>query len=222
MTKYLLLAVLTMATLAQAALGPTSPPPGLAGPKGARMWTVITTRANKAAEVAHAFNPKSSKACLESIFLRVFGRIEAVASGDDGLPVTVHPDKKDAFRKALDDNRDQNCTGGDGGATVQAMADFSLANEEWDLASDFRGPSESRASIPALSGERAEALRYLYTRAAPSMRPSSPSVLELLKLGILVPAPAAAGAAAPAGVGLPIINPELFMPRREPKPGEVY
>ncbi|MFY0567085.1 hypothetical protein ACN28E_25050 [Archangium lansingense] len=214
-----------VATLAQAALGPTNPPPQLAGKEGAKLWKEATTLARAAAKVAHTFNPKSNIQCLEAVFLRRFASIGAMDTPEDGLPATIQKGKRPDFYKALDKNRDDECSGGDdGGATVQAMADFSVKNPYWDESTKgaFRGPPVESSALPApFAGERGEAIRYLYGRFAPSMTPTSPSVLEMLKLGILVPVSEGAAAAA-ATVMLPILNPEMFMRRQEPKPGEVY
>jgi hypothetical protein len=61
-------------------------------------------------------------------------------------------------------------------------------------------------------------MRYLYDRAQPSMTPKSPSVIELLRLGILIPA--ADGAAAAASAVMPVLNPRLFIPRdSDPRDG---
>lgn len=200
-TLVLAVLVVALSTVASAGLGPTSPPPGLVGEAGQRMWARATAGAAKAADIAHELVPGSNRDCLEAVFLKVLAGYKIAASGEDGIEVRIEPSKKPAALDALARNRDDKCTGGgDGGATVEAMARFSLEHGEWDTSPQFRV-------------EASEAVRYLYGRSAARLTPESPGVLHLLKLGILVPA-AEGAAAAPAGVGLPIINPELFMPRK--------
>lgn len=175
-------------------LGPSTPPPGMRPEAWAEAWK----EASWAAKEAKRSTPDANEDCMRAVFLHMLASQRIDASGNAGLPHVVAPTKKRDAKAALEKHRDDNCKGGDGGATVSAVLRFATENPEWDTR-----PMRAQAE-------------YLYRVAQPSMRPGSAVLQGLLGLGLLVPA-AGEAAAAPAQVPLPIINPRLFM--REPRDG---
>lgn len=217
MRTCLLLCLLSLFPVtSRAAIGPSSPPPGWSGTES--QWEAVWNRSDFYAKKASKLVKGASQKCLHGVLLRVLGFIEAQVSadavkGEPDVRMTVHPKDRARFDDALKRNRDEQCGPPGGSAVVEsAEALARLGTQEADWAFDsYPGEKLTRADL-------GDGISYLYERAKPKLTPTTPWLLELLKLGIFVPAVEGAKAAA-SGVALPILNPQLFM-KREAGPND--
>jgi hypothetical protein len=203
--RHMLLLVLFITTAAQAQYAPSTPPEGITKTAWKEHWS----RAHWAMEEAMRKNPNADRGCLFAVFMHHLVTMEIDASLD-GASRAVRKDAAKALREKMDKYRSDNCNGGggNGGATVSAALDFATDEPDWYASHDPRN------SKVAFQGEVA----WLYERHKSGMRRDTPIILRMLQLGILVPAVEGA-AAMPASIPLPIINPSLFMPKRDPNQG---
>ena len=196
-----LLALLVATTTAQAhaALGPSSPPPGVTS----SAWNRMTGRAEWVAESVTKIAPKADKPCVYAVVLELLGLAQVEVSLDvkgrraDTPPLrrSVAKGQESSFSEALKRNVDDQCKGGSGGGLAESLRGvlkFAQDQGEWDT-------------------ENYEALKRKVIHAAEAM----------IKLGIFVPAVERAVTlpAAPS-VGLPVLNPSLFMSKEhDPRDG---
>jgi hypothetical protein len=180
-----------MAGSAHAALGPTNPPPGVTP----AAWKQMTGRADWVARSVSNLSPKANRACVYAVVLRLLGGSELEYSLDvtgrqaetPSMRRSVAKGKETDFSESLERNVEEECGGPRGGGlaeTLNGVFRFTADNAEWEVANYER-----------LKGD--------VSRAAEA----------LVKMGAFLPATEAA-ASATAGMGLPMLNPELFMPRR--------
>jgi hypothetical protein len=189
MKPTLLSMVLLLSSLAHAAaLGPSNPPPGVAS----EAWGKMTGRADWVARSVAKLAPGANKECVYAVVLELLGEVEVAWSQDEkgrgqGTKRSVAKGREAAFSDALKKNSLDSCGGGGGGSTA--------------LVESLKGVLRFTADQEGWDVANHEKLKREVVRAAQG----------LVGMGLF--APAAGGAAVPAGVPLPILNPELFMPR---------
>lgn len=169
-----------------AALGPTNPPPGITP----AAWQQMTGRAGWVARSVATLARKVNHECVFAVALELLGETERAwsedAPGRAGAPRTVAAGREKDFTRTLKQNSEDQCGGPGGGltGTVRGVLRFAAEQSEWQEANFER-------------------LKTDVWRAAE----------VLVKMGAFVPV-ADGAATLPAGVSLPMLNPELFMPRR--------
>jgi hypothetical protein len=194
---------------ALAAYSPTTPPPGWTGTASA--WKELHDRGAAFAEFVSKFAKGSDPNCLKGVLIRNLIQAEIRLARDKNPPENSikNTDASNAskLRHHADRERDDACRPPNGGnplANMDALATLGHRVDDWSTAG-FDSEDLARYS----SADVKESTEYLYGLA----KPSSPTVLDLLKAGVLVPALQGAGRL--AGLTLPILNPELFTPNRQ-------
>lgn len=187
----LALLLVLLSSPAFASLGPSNPPPGVTS----KAWSEMLGRAAWVRDSVKKFSPNAKVGCIEAVALDLLGAIEVGWSTDPkgrgvGTKRTVAKGQEDAFKRALKDNADKACKDdgdGSGGlqSSVRGLLEWADRQEEWTSSGYGRLKADMLHSIHGF-----------------------------MALGSIVPA-AEGGVAAFPSISLPILNPELFMPRED-------
>lgn len=186
--------LLLSATANAAPLGPGNPPPG------ANDFRRMAQRADWVRDSVLKVAPSANGRCIYAVALELVGLAELAWSDDvtarGNRPRSVRKGEAEEFKKSLRDNARNECEDwrgppGSGGMyeTVRGLLSFAADENGW-MSSNH------------------ERLKVDVMRAAEAF----------VKMGAFVPV-AEGAAALPAGISLPILNPELFMPRQA-QPGD--
>jgi len=222
------LVALALSTPSRAALGPTTPMPGV----HPEVWRRIYDRAEAITKAVAKANPGATAQQLEcakvQVLLESFRRAQVVDkfashAMDDvtGLFKQVRTeyfspqaDAPGGAAEKLRKEHEDRCGGG--GGPGGAVAGRTMASnwlgahaDDWDVDAAY-GPSMFPERVPSMK----EA-----SRQASRLRRDDPWALYLLKAGILVEAVEGAGAAAAAGLGWLIINPKLLEKKNDANQG---
>lgn len=189
MLRTLAVLALFLPTLALAALplGPGNPPPGVTS----EAWGKMHGRADWVARSVAALARKVNRECVYAVALELLGETERAwsedVSGRDGASRSVQAGKEKDFTRALKANSEDQC-GGPGGmaGTARGLLRFASEQSEWESANYEQLKAHTAAAATAL--------------------------LSAMGLATM----ARGTAAVPTSVALPILDPRLFMPAREP------
>ncbi|WP_223643982.1 hypothetical protein [Corallococcus sp. EGB] len=199
------LTVSLMSSPALAAWSPSTPPDGWVGKAGdwAKLLKQAEGQGSEAAKLAKGANAK----CLTAIFVKAMLATEIGVSSDTtehDLKRNIDPKAAGKVRARAQSEMDDSCNGGppgSTGATVEAM---------------FRyvAPEDSGLDVVDLRNSTAR----LYNSAKVTATRDTPWVEYLIKAGFLVRAGAARVATA-AGMLVPIVDPEMFNRKGDPRDG---